>query len=453
MHIVATEGRARELATQRKSANTPVEEAIGDADPDPPSSRAREDRNIRNLYRQTVWQGAINAVITTFLPIFVVRAGASTFEVGLVTSLPALVTILLSIPAAAFAATRRHLVRLVVLTLLGVWICAIAITFLPSVLTGSAEPYVPLGIIIIFGISAVFSSASNPAWTAVLAEVVSPRRRPVVNGQRWAVFSVVGAATVFFSGWYLDAVAFPFGYQSLIVVATLAGLVSLYYLDQIERTTDGHETISSLPRSPWRSFAGVPGMFRCQPAFLRYVGTTFVYRLGIALPAALLPIFWVQELRSSDSLLGVRAMMAQALLVVSYTLWGRVASRKGYRWVLLACGLGTALYPALTGAVPSPIWLIPAAMIWGFFAGGVDIALFEGLIDAIPVDQRVIYSAINTTFANLTVLIGPLLGIALAEIVGMRATLCVAGAVCLVGALLYYALAGARPARAAQSSP
>ena len=86
MHIVATEGRARELATQRKSANTPVEEAIGDADPDPPSSRAREDRNIRNLYRQTVWQGAINAVITTFLPIFVVRVGASTFEVGLVTS-------------------------------------------------------------------------------------------------------------------------------------------------------------------------------------------------------------------------------------------------------------------------------------------------------------------------------------------------------------------------------
>ncbi len=106
----------------------------------------------------------------------------------------------------------------------------------------------------------------------------------------------------------------------------------------------------------------------------------------------------------------------------------------------------------MTGAVPSPFWLIPVAVIWGFFAGGVDIALFEGLIDSIPVDQRVVYSAINSTFANLTVLIGPLLGIALAEIVGMRATLCVAGAVCLGGAVLYYALAGDHTKQVARAS-
>jgi MFS family permease len=418
-----------------------------EADPDPPSLRARENRNIRNLYRQTTWQGAINAVITTFLPIFVVRVGASTFEVGLVTSLPALVAILLSIPAASFVATRRHLVRLVTLTMLGVWASSIAMTFLPSVLTGGAADYVPAGIIVISGISAVFASASNPAWTAVVADAVSPRRRPVVNGQRWALFSVVGAVTVFSAGWYLDAVAFPFGYQSLIVAATLAGIVGLSYLEKIEVTAGGHEVVSSLPSSPWQSLARVPGMFRSQPAFLRYVSTMLVYRMGIALPAALFPIFWVEELRASDSWIGFRATAAQATLVVSYALWGRIASRKGYRYVLLACGLGTATYPALTGAVPSPIWLIPVAVIWGFFAGGVDVSLFEGLIDAIPADQRVIYSAINTTFANLTVLIGPLLGIAFAEVIGMRATFVMAGAVCLIGTLLYYALAG-MPTRA-----
>lgn len=433
------------MAGQGEAARAPNGEAAAEeTDPDPPSSRARENRNIRNLYRQTGWQGVINAVITTFLPIFVVRAGASTIEVGLVTSLPALVAILLSIPAASFVATQRHLVRLVTLTMLGVWVSSIAITFLPSVLTGGAARYVPAGIIVISGISAVFASASNPAWIAVIADAVSPRRRPVVNGQRWALLSVVGAATVFLAGWYLDAVSFPFGYQSLIVGATLAGLVALYYIEKLEISPGGHEAVSPLPSSPWHVLARVPGMFRSQPAFSRYVGTMFVYRMGIALPAALFPIFWVEELHASDSWIGFRATAAQATLVVSYTLWGRIASRKGYRSVLLACGLGTAMYPALTGAVPSPFWLIPVAVIWGFFAGGVDVALFEGLIDAIPVDQRVIYSAINTTFANLTVLIGPLLGIALAGAIGMRATFEVAGAVCLIGALLYYALAGMR---------
>jgi MFS family permease len=432
------------MAGQGEATTAPDGEAIKETDSDPPSSRARENRNIRNLYRQTAWQGVISAVITTFLPIFAVRIGASTFEVGLLTSLPALVTILLSIPAASFVATRRHLVRLVTLTMMGVWLCSIAMTFLPSVLTGEAMVYVPMGIIVLAGISAAFSAASNPAWTAVLADAISPRRRPLVNGQRWALLSVVSAATVFFAGWYLDAVAFPFGYQSLFVGAALAGVVALYYLERIEITNRGHEAASRMPSSPWQSLANVPGMFRSQPAFLRYVGTMFVYRMGIALPAALYPIFWIEELRASDSWIGFRATAAQATLVVSYALWGRIASRKGYRYVMLGCGVGTALYPALTGAVASPIWLIPVAVIWGFFAGGMDVSLFEGLVEAIPADQRVIYAAINTTFANLTVLIGPLLGIALIEVIGMRGTFYVAAVVCLAGALLYYALAGTR---------
>lgn len=425
----------------------------GDAEPDgdviagnagirPRPVRDRENRNVRNLYRQTIWQGVIIAVITTFLPIFVVRVGASTFEVGLVTSLPALVAILLSIPAASFVANRRHLVRLVVLTLLGVWACSIAITFTPSVLTGGAEAYVPAAIIVVSALSAAFAAASNPAWVAVLADVVSPRRRPVVNGQRWAMLSLVGAGTVLFAGWYLDAVSFPFGYQSLICGAAVAGLISLWYLDRLEMTPGDHDAMPPLPQSPWAVFASVPEMFRKHPAFARYVGTMFVYRMGIALPAALFPIFWVQDLRSSDSLIGFRAMAAQATLVLSYTLWGRIAGRKGYRSVVVWCGLGTAIYPALTGAVPSPLWLIPVAIVWGFFAGGIDVSLFEGLIDVIPADKRVIFSAVNTTFANLTILIGPLLGIALAELIGMRATFGVAGAVCASGTLLYLVLTG-----------
>jgi len=78
---------------EQGDAATVAEGGIGiaEADLEPPSSRARENRNVRNLYRHTGWQGAISAVFTTFIPIFAVRAGASTFEVGLLTSLPALV--------------------------------------------------------------------------------------------------------------------------------------------------------------------------------------------------------------------------------------------------------------------------------------------------------------------------------------------------------------------------
>jgi len=212
-------------------------------------------------------------------------------------------------------------------------------------------------------------------------------------------------------------------------------LVGLSYLERIETTPGDHEAATRLPQSPWRTFASVPGMFRGRPVFVRYVGSMVVYRMGLGLPAALFAIFWVDELRASDSWIGIRATAAQGAPVVSYALWGRIASKKGYRLVMLCCGLGTAAYPALTGLVPAPAWLIPVAILWGFFAGGMDVSLFEGLVDAIPADQRVLYAAVNTTFANLTVLV---------EVIGMRATFGVAGVACLVGSILYYWLTGMR---------
>jgi MFS family permease len=408
------------------------------------STPARERRNIRNLSRYTVWQGVIAAVIATFIPVFAVRAGASTFEVGLMTSLPALVAVALSIPVAPWVVRQPNLVRLVCVTVAGVWACSVAMTLLPSLLAGDAGAYVPEGIIALSAVSAVFASVSNPAWVAVVADAISRERRPAVNGRRWALMSVVGAATTLGAGWYLEAIPFPHNYQSLVIGAVVLGALGILYLDQLRPLSASGSGAVRAAESAWQSLLRLPRAFRGQSTFVRYLASTFVCRLGIALPAALYPIFWVNELDASDGFIGLRAMASQLTLVLGYTLWGRIAGKKGYQRVLIACGIGVGFYPALTGFVPSPIWLIPVAVVWGFFAGGIDVSFFEGLIDVIPADERVTYSAINMTFANLSILVGPLLGIALVEVIGLRATFLVAGALCLAGAALYTVLARPR---------
>lgn len=443
------------MPRQRKAA-TATGVASAELDLEPPPSRAvqtRENQNIRNLYINVCWQGVISAVIVTFLSVFAVRIGASTFEVSLLTAVPALVTILLTLPAASYIARRSQLVRVVTLTLIGYWGCSVAITFLPSVMKGGSARYVPEAIIIIAGIGAAFATVSNPAWTAVLADAVSPRRRPVVNGQRWALLSIVSAATVFFAGAYLDSADFPFGYQSLFVVAAGAGLVGLYFVERIDVSSTSQSSAARPIQSTWESLIAIPNLFQGQPAFTRYVVSMFVYRMGLGLPAALFPIFWIDHLDASDAWIGYRATVAQVALVVSYTLWGRITTRRGYRFGLLACGIGTATYPAFTGLAPSPIWLIPIALIWGFFAGGMDVSLFEALIDSIPTDQRIMYAAINTAIANLTILIGPLLGLALVSLIGIRPTFGIAGVCCLGGTLLYRALNQQRPTAPASELP
>ena len=63
-------------------------------------------QNIRNLYLEVFFAGLMQAVVS-FNSAYVIRLGASNEMVGLLTSLPALVTAIASIPSARFMQGRR----------------------------------------------------------------------------------------------------------------------------------------------------------------------------------------------------------------------------------------------------------------------------------------------------------------------------------------------------------
>src|SRR5205823_3897804 len=119
-----------------------------------PTAGQRARRNIRYLYLDMGWQRIILAGITTFLSVFLVRLGASPFLVGLLTSVPALVTIVLSVVFAPFLEGRRDLVRVVKLTRLGSRLCYLLIALVPFALTGDLVWLAPWVIVAIWGLSA-----------------------------------------------------------------------------------------------------------------------------------------------------------------------------------------------------------------------------------------------------------------------------------------------------------
>ena len=153
-------------------------------------------RNIRLLFFDMSWQGLITAGIGTFIAVFLVRLDASPFMLSLLTALPALVTIILSVPLMPLIERRNDLVRVVTVTRIGSRACFLLIALAPFALTGDRRTLLPPVVVALWGLSAVFSSATTPAFTAVLAEVVPPRQRPRVNGGRWAAYSLVTAVCV-----------------------------------------------------------------------------------------------------------------------------------------------------------------------------------------------------------------------------------------------------------------
>lgn len=388
------------------------------------------------------WQGLITAGIGTFISVFLVRLGASPLILGLLTALPALVTIVLSVPLMPLIERRRDLVRVVTATRIGSRACFLLIALAPFALADDRRALLPTAVVALWGLSAVCSSATTPAFTAVLAEVVPPRERPRVNGGRWAAYSLVTALSVAVVGRVLDLLPFPGNFQLVFAVSFLAGFISLAAFDRI-RLPERPAGPAPAARggNPLRYFADLGRVSLRQPAFAAFLLTTFVYRLGLHLPIALYPLYWVREVGASNSWIGYTTTAIYGTLVVAYFLWGRAAPRLGSRRILLIASVGLAFYPLLTPLVREPLWLIPVAMVNGIFTAGIDISFFEGLLEASPPEHRASFAAVNASVANLAIFVGPLVGTALAGWLGLRPVFVIAGLACLLGAALFYRLA------------
>lgn len=402
-----------------------------------------QQRNILYLSLDTATQGVIQAGIGSFLSVFLVRMGATSLTVGLLTSLPALGTIFLAVPGGAMAEGRRDLVSFVNWWRLPIRLSYLLIALVPFLATG--EPAALL-VVLIWGLTAFPSAVVNPAWTNVVAETVPPDVRPRVNGNRWALLSVVTAASVAGFGRLLDVLPFPTNYQLVFVASFVAGLVSIYFYAKIVLPDSAAPATRPLPgRGVARVVIDLARSIRNEREFARYTLSTLVYRIGLNLPVALFPIFWVQNLQASDTTIGLRAMAGNAALVLAYFLWGRAAARWGHRWVLLLSSVGLSIYPILTAAVTSPDLLVPVAIVWGAFAGGIDIAFFETLLRSCPEGRRTSFVAANSAFANFAIFVAPIVGTLLLGVLDIRAVLVLAGVVSFAGAALFYVMAVARP--------
>src|SRR5207248_7467478 len=112
---------------------------------------------------------------------------------------------------------------------------------------------------------------------------------------------------------------------------------------------------------------------------------------------------WVRELGATDAFIGWRTTLASLALTAGYFGWGRFAGRKGHLRVLLLCALGMSFYPLLTAFTsPRALWLlVVAGVVWGAFNAGVELGLFEWVIEAAQGERRLAVFALNMAHTNL----------------------------------------------------
>ena len=397
----------------------------------PTPSHSDEVHNERMIRGDSVAMGAINAA-STFLPVFIARVGGSAFEVGLLTAIPAVFAVLLAIP---FGQVLQRQTRIVawysrgrLFGHLGYAAMAVIVVTLPPELAVPA-------ILVVWAIASVPQTIGIVAFPVVMDGAAGPRGRLELMSRRWSIMGVTSAVVVTLVGVTLDLLPFVAGYALMFTGFAIAGVVSYQFSSRYRVAAHGTESASRA--SLWERIRGVGAIARANPAFLSYSARQLVYIAGVRLTLPLIPLYFVRELHAPDVWIGIIATAQSAALLVGYLYWRRQARVRGRKFMLLTTLLVSSLYPVAISLTGNLLVVAVLAAVASLFSAGVDLALFDELMDRIPRQYGVTFTALDTTFANTATIIAPLLGAAIAEAIGIQDALRIGSIITLTSVALF----------------
>jgi len=377
--------------------------------------RSVEERNQRNVLIDAIGVGLASGV-GTFLSVFLVRLGASSFLVGLLTAMPALTGMLLAVPAGEFLARRSNIVSWFSKSRLFVLSCYVLTGLVPFVL----NHHQPEAIILIWAVATLPQTILTIAFTVVMGAVAGPRGRFTLMSRRWSILGLSNALTVVAVGQVLKLFEFPLNYQIVFMGSAVGGLISYIFSSSLKLPPT---KTASVPQSIGQMLHQYGSTLRANKRFTNFTISQFLFRWGLTLPIPLFPIFWVRNIHASDAAISAINGTQTAMMIIAYFFWTRLSQRRGERLVLLTTSLGISFYPLLTALTHRVEWLVLWAGMAGFFSAGIDLVFFDTVLSTCPTDQQAVYVGMYQTTVYIATFLAPMMGTTLAEAVGIAPAL------------------------------
>lgn len=407
----------------------------------PPEVTGVQRRNFINVQVDGIGVGLASAA-APFLPVLLTRLGASNFQVGLLTAMPAITGLLLAMAIGRFLQRQRQIVP---------WYSRARFVFLMSyALTGLAIIVVPpeyqvTAVLVIWAIATLPSIILNVCFSVVMNAIAGPKGRYELMSRRWSVLGLTSALTVAVAGYLLERLPFPLNYQLVFIGLSAGGLISLYFSSHIQLP-------DAAPPSP-QAESGARGglgslvaMVRDEPAFGTFVLKRFIFLSGIALAAPIFPLYYVRVANATDAQIGLIGTAQGVTLLVGYRLWTRLSQARGARLVLLCTTLGLGLFPLSVALTTSFPLILMLAGLAGIFQAGLDLVFFDELMKTVPPERTALFVSFAQSLQHLSAVAAPLVGTLLADHIGLGGALIVASGLRLVAYVLFLRV---RPAPAA----
>lgn len=392
------------------------------------------EKNIRYLCIE-IAPAAVLGAATAFNAAFALRLGASNAEIGLLSSIPALLAVVVMIPSGRIIGRRAQRMPLVVWSLF--------LNRLPYLLIALAPfiPGLPHGALVV-----VLLIASTPAghffgvgWNSMLADIIPEVRRARVFAIRNIVNGVVVTAGIYVFGLWLDRIVFPINYQLMYGFGFAVALLSTYFVSKI----DVPDSPVPFPQPQQAmTLQGLRTQTRDLVAqhrdFVQIIINTFLHGLGLWMIAPLYILYYVRQLGASDGWIGLNGTLANLTPIIGFYLWQRGIGHWGenrvLKWTIILIGL----YPIVVGLTPSLDTILLLTAINGLITPAVNLSHFPMLLKVCSDTHRPQFIGIYSTIMNIGAFVMPLVGVYLADIFGFAPMIIAGGVLSVLGSCSFH---------------
>jgi len=382
--------------------------------------------NFLHLYLDIAWFGLLSGSALNFLNIYATRIGATAFQIGLIGAMSAVVSLFLAIPAGRWLQTRNTN-KAIFWSSVFYRIGFFAFVFLPLLASASGQIW---AIIALTFIMAIPLTPLSVGFNALFADSVPVEYRAQVAGIRNVMLSVTYMASSLLSGFLLEQMKFPLGYQVVFAIGAVGAAMSSYHLFFIRPLKT--DAVPPLPQpSPGpvvlrpygRNLATALRLDIWKTGFSKVLIVLFGFHLAQYIVIPIFPLYNVRVLDLSDNELGIGTALFYLTVLLGSTQLRRVAHGLGNRNLTGWSVSALAIYPLL---------LAFSTTVWHYYGlslvGGLTFAMVSGsyanyMLENIPAHDRPSHLAWYSVILNAAVLIGSLAGPVISNGIGLTGAL------------------------------
>ncbi|ULT59209.1 MFS transporter [Neobacillus drentensis] len=379
----------------------------------------------------SIYHGMVSTIAanlaSNYFPIFAISIlGATNYQVGLISSLPPLVALIMTVPAAILLnrlELQKKTVAMSVLWARIMFLLLAGVIFIHS-------SYQAWAFLIIVALMNVPGTISNIGWQTLISGMIKEKRRGAFFSDRNRLLTVVGMITTLIIGVVMKSQTHhAWAYQILFIIAFVFGILEVLFLMK-HREKPQVKLAQKKSSMDWSIFK--------DPGYKWFLITALCFNFTWQMAWGLFNIYNVRYVHATILWISIFSVANQLVQIFSFSLWKKWAEQKSNTLVLVWVAVGMATAPVLNIISTNVYYITFVSMTSGFFVSGTTLLLFNLLLEQSPEEKRTYCITTYNVLLSFVAFIAPQIGIWFLEISNMRISMEICTLLRFISAFVFF---------------